>query len=86
MTKEGTPFVVPNDPGARVSYLQWAAPTTIKMNNMTFLLQQELLLVLQKHCMGMLWHIQCKHCCAIQSVQYPISDWVEFDNDHHQDP
>jgi hypothetical protein len=34
---EGTPLVVPNDPGAVAIYPQWAAPTTIKMINATFL-------------------------------------------------
>jgi hypothetical protein len=34
---EGTAFVIPMDPGATVVYLQWAAPTTIKMIDATFL-------------------------------------------------
>ena len=34
---EGTTFVIPMDPGATAVYPQWAAPTTIKMINATFL-------------------------------------------------
>jgi hypothetical protein len=34
---EGTPFAVPVDPGAVAIYPQWAAPTTIKMIDATFL-------------------------------------------------
>jgi hypothetical protein len=34
---EGTPFVVPIDPGAMAIYPQWVAPTTIKMIDVTFL-------------------------------------------------
>jgi hypothetical protein len=34
---EGTMFVIPMDPGATAVYPQWAAPTTIKMIDATFL-------------------------------------------------
>ncbi len=34
---EGTVFVIPMDPGATAVYSQWAAPTTIKLIDTTFL-------------------------------------------------
>jgi hypothetical protein len=34
---EGTVFVIPIDPGAMAVYSQWAAPTTVKMIDATFL-------------------------------------------------
>jgi hypothetical protein len=38
---EGVAFVTPNDPGHTPVYPQWAAPTTIKIINVTFMQEKK---------------------------------------------
>jgi hypothetical protein len=84
---EGTLFVVPNDPRATAIYPQCPPPHYHQDDQRDVSPQQELLFVLvQEHHMGMLLHVRRKHCCPIQSVKHPISDGVEFNDGHHQDP
>jgi hypothetical protein len=83
---EGTPFVIPNDPRVMAIYLQWAPPTTVKIIDTTFLHDKNYFLSSKNIARTCFRMFDTNIAAQFKSVQHPISDRMEFNNDHHQDP